>query len=94
MTAFDGLLSRPRKIGFGVGHLRRTKAQDARADPNPTDPGGTADRAVVMSFYPHGTSDAVRINPNGNATPGSASLSSTPWGKSWTAKPKPNAPAG
>ena len=64
MMTFDKFASLPRGlIEFGFGQLRRSRGQCAVADPNRTPVGVKVDRAVVMSFYPHGgTPGAVRIN--------------------------------
>jgi hypothetical protein len=62
MTTFQKLTS----LRFGPvrepGHLTQEKEQYATAKPSPRKAQNEQDKALIMSFYPHGSAGAIRLN--------------------------------
>src|SRR5215469_18668574 len=62
MTTFQKLSSFRSEEAPELGHLVRACAQSAVAEGNQAKNRAKADKAVVMSYYPHGSAGAIRLN--------------------------------
>lgn len=62
MTTFHKLSSFRSEDAQERGHFIQTYAQSAAAEPGQGKAGAKADKAVVMSYCPHGSAGAIRLN--------------------------------
>lgn len=62
MTTFQKLLSLRSDDAQELGHFIQKNARSAAAEAGQGETGAKADKAVVMSYYPHGSAGAVRLN--------------------------------
>jgi hypothetical protein len=62
MTTFQKLSSFRSDEAQELGHVIQKYARSAAAGAGQGEAGAKADKAVVMSYYPHGSAGAVRLN--------------------------------
>jgi hypothetical protein len=62
MTTFQKLLSLRSDDAQELGHFIQKYAQSAAAEASQGKAATKADKAVIMSYYPHGSAGAIRLN--------------------------------